>query len=73
MRSEAERDMQTRVQHLADEHDRLTHQISVLTGLVEGERGRITESLSSLLTYVEETLHLTTALSRGGARRRGAG
>ena len=63
MRSDAERDLAARVQHLAEEHDRLTRQISVLTSLVEGERGRITDSISSLLHYVDEALSVPPAVA----------
>jgi cell division initiation protein len=65
MRSEAERDMQARVQHLGEEHDRLTHQIGVLTSLVEGERGRITDALSTLLGYVGDALNVSPELVEG--------
>lgn len=65
MRNEAERDMQARVQRLGEEHDRLTKQIGTLSALVEGERGRITESLSTLLNYVAETLNVPGDVAEG--------
>jgi cell division initiation protein len=65
MRNEAEREMQARVQRLGEEHDRLTKQIGSLTALVEGERARITESLSTLLGYVAETLNVSSDLAAG--------
>ncbi|HVB06678.1 MAG TPA: DivIVA domain-containing protein [Acidimicrobiales bacterium] len=67
MRSEAERDLQARVEHLGEEHDRLTRQIGVLTSLVDGERTRITEALSSLLGFVGDALSVSPELAEGSA------
>jgi cell division initiation protein len=63
MRSDAEREMQARVQQLGEEHDRLTRQIGTLTSLIEGERSRLSESLSALLGYVAESLSLDAGVA----------
>jgi DivIVA domain-containing protein len=56
LRAEAEEEMQARVARLGEERERLDREVRSLTRMVEGERERLTESLSAALRYVRETL-----------------
>lgn len=62
-RSDAEQDLQSRLTRLGDERDRLEREVQTLTRLVESERARLTEALSSALRLVGETLSVSDDLA----------
>lgn len=56
LRNDAEQELQARVARLGEERDRLERDVRSLSRLVEEERSRLTESLTSTLRFVRESL-----------------
>lgn len=54
--SDADRKLREEVLHLTSDKDRLRGEINALTGLLAAERERMTESLSTMLHFVEKNL-----------------
>ncbi|MDA8295000.1 MAG: DivIVA domain-containing protein [Actinomycetota bacterium] len=65
-RDDAEQDLHTRIAQLGTERERLEGEVATLARLVESERARLTEALSSALQLVGDTLTVSEQL--GGRR-----
>jgi DivIVA domain-containing protein len=63
LRSEAESERQLLIDRLNTERDQLERQVLSLRGLVEAERARLTEALTSMLALVGDTVTLSESLS----------
>ncbi|MCU1491097.1 MAG: hypothetical protein JWM85_2502 [Acidimicrobiaceae bacterium] len=63
LRDDAEEDMHRRVSRLGDERERLEREVQTLVRLLEAERSRLTESLSSALRVVGDLLAPSEELS----------
>ncbi len=62
-RDDAEQDLHSRIAQLGSESERLENEVESLARLVESERARLTEGLSSVLQMVGDTLSVSDELS----------
>jgi len=67
MRDEAEQEMHDRVARLSDQRDRLEREVQSLGTLMETERDRLTQALSSALRYVGDALTVSDAFATQAA------
>jgi DivIVA domain-containing protein len=67
-KSDAEKKLRDEVARLGGERDRLRGEIDTLTGLLGAERERLTESLSTMLRFVEKNLSASPEAASSMAR-----
>ncbi|HUZ20833.1 MAG TPA: DivIVA domain-containing protein [Acidimicrobiales bacterium] len=67
MRDEAEQEMNDRVARLGDQRERLEREVQSLSTLMETERDRLTQALSSALRYVGDALTVSDAFAAQAA------
>ena len=72
LRDDAEQELHERVRRLELERERLEREAGALAALLEGERARLTDSLTTALRFVEDSLAVPADLARAADSRRGS-